>query len=338
MVCWLCAGSNHWGLSSPSSRALPDRIRRFQFPRALCEPCPALVSSRYTSLRVQYFRPFFLPCFVSSSITLCSIVVALVFLEETLPSKIAAQHGKIPDAVQGSDYGAIVQPTRIIKAAPPPTAMELVANPKIRSVLTAGFFLWFLSISWDTVFVLFAYTPAALGGLQRTPAEIGIFLATLGGLGIFMALVAFPILQHRFGTLALYRACMSLWPIMFMLFSATSLFARQALGTLSNTGSHTALACMWIGVSLILLTDRVATMAYATNVMAVKAVAPSRSSLGATFGLSMSVGCCVWSIAPAFVSSLFALSINHQILGGQFVWLVMFCIALGGYIAVRRLR
>ncbi|KAG8863379.1 hypothetical protein FRB96_008871 [Tulasnella sp. 330] len=252
-------------------------------------------------------HPFFLPCFVSSSITLCSVIVAFVFLEETLPGKLAARttHLKtIPRAnnPQELDSGTTGQGTHILNIVSHPSVMELLSSQRIRSVIVAGFFLWFLSISWDAVFVLFAYTPARLGGLQRTPAEIGVFLATLGALGIFMALIAFPLLQYRFGTLRLHQACMALWPLMFMLFSVTSLFARQALGPSARIGDSVAHACMWVGLSLILLTDKVATMAYATNVIIVKSVAPNQASLGATFGLSMSVACSARAVAPAFVS------------------------------------
>ncbi|KAG8875169.1 hypothetical protein FRB97_005352 [Tulasnella sp. 331] len=297
-------------------------------------------------------HPYFLPCFVSSLITLCSIVVAVIFLEETLPSLVAAKRDRKAqpqpiDSPQGTDYGSIepmtpkmkTKPQTLEIVKPPPSAMELLSCPRIRQVLIVGFFLSFLCVAWETVFVLFAYTPASLGGLQRSPAEIGFFLSTLGVLGILLSLVAFPALQHRFDTLPLYRACMACWPVIFILFSATSIFARLVLrkNTIGTEGDAAALAFIWIGVSMILLIGRVAAMGFATHMIMVKMSAPNRESLGASFGLSQTMACLARALGPAFVSSLFALSIDKQILGGHFVWLVMFCIAVGGYAATQRL-
>ncbi|KAG8990016.1 hypothetical protein FRB94_013823 [Tulasnella sp. JGI-2019a] len=239
-------------------------------------------------------------------------------------------------AVIESVLGEITDETNQAQA---PSAKELLSNQRICNVLTVGFFLSFLCVAWETVFVLFAYTPTRLGGLERSPAEIGSFLSILGVLGMFLSLIAFPTLQHRFDTLPLYRACMACWPIIFVLFSATSIFARLALRKHDGRSGEdaSALAFIWIGVSMILLIGRIAAMGFATHMIMVKASAPTRESLGATFGLSQSMACVARAVGPAFVSSLFALSIDKQILGGHFVWLVMFGIAVLGYMATRRL-
>jgi hypothetical protein len=80
----------------------------------------------------------------------------------------------------------------------------------------------------------------------------------------------------------------------------------------------------------------------------VKGAAPSKESLGATFGLAQSVGCVARAIAPAFVrsallysgilikntklflSSVFAVSKQYNILAGQFVWIVMAALGVLG--------
>ena len=46
------------------------------------------------------------------------------------------------------------------------------------------------------------------------------------------------------------------------------------------------------------------------------------------FGLQQTCSSIARGISPTFVSSLFAISIERQILGGQFVWLVMFTLSL----------
>ena len=52
------------------------------------------------------------------------------------------------------------------------------------------------------------------------------------------------------------------------------------------------------------------------------------SLLGAMFGLQQTFSATARAIAPAFTSTLFALSIDYQILGGQGVWVVMVLLSL----------
>ncbi|KAG8991134.1 hypothetical protein FRB93_002914 [Tulasnella sp. JGI-2019a] len=282
-------------------------------------------------------RPYFLPCFVSSSIAICSILVSVFFLEETLPSTESTQRdetsGHVDDVVKTYTVN-LESPAEIEMVY---SAKQLLANPQIRSVMGVSFCFSFLHISWETVFVLFAYTPASLGGLQRSPAEIAILLATMGVLGVFLSLVAFPALQHRFGTLLVYRACMALWPIVFTLYSATSLVARWMVRRGGDT-NNSLMALIWVSVSIILVLGRISTMSFAASMILLKKVVPNRHSVGATFGLSQMAGSMARAIGPAFVSSLFAFSVDRQILGGQFVWLVMFCIAVASYMASRTLK
>lgn len=45
--------------------------------------------------------------------------------------------------------------------------LGLLSDPRVRRVVVAGFFMEFLMIGFDAVFVLWSYTPLSLGGLQR---------------------------------------------------------------------------------------------------------------------------------------------------------------------------
>ncbi|KAG8886152.1 hypothetical protein FRB97_007190 [Tulasnella sp. 331] len=263
------------------------------------------------------------------------MLVAIFFLKETLPSKVSTLKDKIVGENTIKQYTATTE-TAAVKE-PVYTAKQILSIPQIRSLMGVSFLLSFLHISWDAVFVLFAYTRSPLGGLQRTPAEIASFLSTTGVLGMLLSIVAFPALQQRFDTLPLYRACMALWPVVFILFSATSFIARWTVG--SETGAGVSvMAIIWILVSMILILGRIATMGFAADMLLIKKAAPNQRSLGATFGLAQMTGSFARALGPAFVNSLFAFSIDHQILKGQFVWLVMFTIGVGGFMATRRLR
>lgn len=62
----------------------------------------------------------------------------------------------------------------------------------------------------------------------------------------------------------------------------------------------------------------------------VKSSIADSSLLGAMFGLQQTFSATARAIAPAFTSTLFAVSIDYQILGGQGVWVVMVLLSLLG--------
>jgi len=55
----------------------------------------------------------------------------------------------------------------------------------------------------------------------------------------------------------------------------------------------------------------------------VKTSADSSDQLGSLFGLQQTCSAIARGIAPTFVSSLFAFSIDRHLLGGHFVWFVL---------------
>lgn len=58
--------------------------------------------------------------------------------------------------------------------------------------------------------------------------------------------------------------------------------------------------------------------------------APSRRALGTMNGLAQTVGVSCRIFAPSIASSLFSLSVQHNVLGGTMVYLVLAAIALCG--------
>jgi len=276
-------------------------------------------------------------------ITVNSIICATLFLDETALNKVQPKFRTTRETTACTEtqrtYGTTA-PKDMAPAAQavPPSVFDLLSYSRVRAVITVGFFLAFAVVTWEVVFVLFAYTPAYLGGLQRTTAQIGTLQSSANVGGMFIALVAFPALQPRFGTLPLLRACMALWIPAFAFFVPTGLLARQTLAWKGHSGDPRALGIIWAGIILILACGRSSAMAFSAYMIVVKSSAPSKEALGATFGLSQSVSCISRAIAPAFVSSLYAFSIDRQILGGNLVWLVMVVTALLGYFVTRRLQ
>ncbi|KDQ14750.1 hypothetical protein BOTBODRAFT_32505 [Botryobasidium botryosum FD-172 SS1] len=276
-------------------------------------------------------HPYFLPCFISTSMTLTSITIGYFFLEETLPSKAKKRRipvGQTPSPSYGSTAGANVERT----ATPPKpgfSAREIFSQPAARSIFFSGFMVSFLGISFDVVFALFAYTQIDLGGIQRTPAQIGYWLSASAAFIIGMQLFVFPVLQRRFHNVRLYTVIMSTWIIAFAMLPLTNLIARGNVledGTLSPEGE----ARVSIGIVIMIVLARIATLSFSLNVVLVKSATPDKEKLGSMYGISQSFSCAARAIGPAFVSSFFAWSVKEDILGGYLVWVVMMGLATIG--------
>jgi len=74
------------------------------------------------------------------------------------------------------------------------------------------------------------------------------------------------------------------------------------------------------------------------NTILIRNVAPSSEALGSTFGLAQTVACVARAGSPAFVSTLFALSKKYQLMQGNMVWVVMFAIAVAGFVSTLYIR
>jgi hypothetical protein len=76
---------------------------------------------------------------------------------------------------------------------------------------------------------VFLFEPIKLGGIHLSPPQISV---VLGAGGLFQALwllIAFPRLQHRFGTVGVLRACSIVWPFFFTAFPLCNMFLRHQL-------------------------------------------------------------------------------------------------------------
>ncbi|KDQ14707.1 hypothetical protein BOTBODRAFT_32469 [Botryobasidium botryosum FD-172 SS1] len=277
--------------------------------------------------------PYFLPSFISFMITVFSIVFAYCFVEETLPSKIAANAKKAASPLESKkrlpSYGSVT----IVPAQPTPpleekelSAMELFYLPAPRSTFIATFMLAFISMGWEVVFTLFSYTRISLGGIERSTAQIGYALAGAGLFAGFFQLVIFPSLQRRFDNVPFMTCLMGIWPAAVLVIPLLGVVARLGLnpdGTISPEGESS----IRVGIAGALMMSRVACMSFSLNMILIKNAAPSKGSLGAMYGLAQSAASIARAVSPAFVSSLFAVSIEKHIWGGNLVWAIMFALA-----------
>jgi len=204
----------------------------------------------------------------------------------------------------------------------PPANMSFksVLTPPIISLVLSNMAMCLASETMFSVFPLFSFTPLNSGGLGLSEAAIGTQMAVRSILQIGI-MPLYATLERYFGsTIRLYRACMWLWPISVVCLPLLNSLARTA-GSDSWTFNMALWiffviwafsGCSWVGIS-VMVTD----------------AAPSESALSSINSVSQMAIVLPQAIAPVFVTSLFAFSVNSGVAGGQLVWIILFIFTCG---------
>ncbi|EAU88341.2 hypothetical protein CC1G_05107 [Coprinopsis cinerea okayama7 len=246
--------------------------------------------------------PYFLPCFAAGLIAFGTAAAAGLFLRETHPNKqrsLCLQcHRSINFATELPD----AKEERI-------TMKELLKVPIMRSLTISGASLCFTATAFDAVFVLFCYTAVAEGGLGFSTSQIGYALAMAGSSSILIQILFLPTLLVRFEPARLYNFCMWLWPLCYIVLPALRVIVHSPF-------------LLWVAIGFVLTVSRVACLAYSISMILVKNHAPSPYALGQSNGLVMFAMCGTRALAPAFVSSIYALSHKDPVAGG-YLWVVL---------------
>jgi hypothetical protein len=239
--------------------------------------------------------PYALPCIVASTFSLLGVTLAYFLMEEvrrfhhrflwyasltellkqTLPSK---GKNSPKQSKEAKSYGSI--PNAPI--ATPLSAWQLFAFPSLRSLIISSFALSFVSTAFDTVFVLFAYTPVEAGGLafnvcvdfqifpdipltqqhQFQASQIGYSLSISGCLSCVVQLFITPILLQRFSCAKMYHGCMSIWFFPFVALPFLNLILRNGRDEFGQISPH-ARAVVWSGIVLVMFVSRLTCLAFA---------------------------------------------------------------------------
>ncbi|KAH9942402.1 major facilitator superfamily domain-containing protein [Epithele typhae] len=276
---------------------------------------PALFSS---PLWCTY--PYLLPCLVSALLSVGGALLAVLVLNETLPSKRTPTK---PSATSPSDPEAPLLPVPSVPPAEPLgplTVPQLLSIPALRAVFAANGVLAFFGASFTTVFVLMAYSPLADGGLALSPSEIGHALSAMGLASIPLKLSLPPVLRAR-GPRATLAATMYAWPLTFAALPLAALAARS-----SSTGRGET----WAAVAAALFFSRLGCLAFSIVMILTKDHTPGSASLGTANGIAELLQSLAATAGPVVVSPLFALSASRHLLGG-YLWVVamLFACALG---------
>ncbi|KAF8299925.1 MFS general substrate transporter [Clavulina sp. PMI_390] len=358
------------GLSNPSIK-WPELVKRFpifQTYVSVLVIIPTGWEKLATGASKKFLQPYLLPCLVSSSFSVFAVMVCGVFVQETLPSKVAARKaaaernsGSLDPASSASpsilNYGSggtstsaaptsspdtalhqasFPQPSTFVRSPPEaePTPrkrilLHLLSKPEIRAILTAAFLFNLVGIGFDVVFTLYSYTSVELGGMSRTPTQIGWVLAISGIVGTVSALSIFPHIQRRFNNRHLYTFFSVFWPITYALMPMGNLVARRVKRA-DTKGGVAAEGWLWAAIAMILTPEKIAVNLYPLTMIIIKSSIDDPGHLGSMFGLQQTTSAVARGIAPYFVSTLFAFSVDRRVLGGNLIWIVMVVLSLLG--------
>ncbi|KAG8217332.1 major facilitator superfamily domain-containing protein [Butyriboletus roseoflavus] len=259
--------------------------------------------------------PYFLPCLIAAIIAITGVILGFAFLEETLPSKRKRS---------GEKYSSTSDGVRNANSSPdiPLDLKQLLSLPIIWALSMSGFALSFLGTAFDVVFVLFCYSSVDSGGLAFSASEIGYSLAASGTISAAIQIFIMSYLLRTFDCAKMYNFCMGLWPYTYIALPILNVIARRGIdGETGQMDAYTT-ATLWIGIAVVLALSRVGALAYSLSMILIKDNAPSPASLGQSNGIVQFAMCSARSFAPFLVSSLFALSIDNNILGG-YLWVVV---------------
>ncbi|KAI1868843.1 hypothetical protein JX265_006822 [Neoarthrinium moseri] len=165
------------------------------------------------------------------------------------------------------------------------------------------------------------------GGLGLPARNVGIAMAMLGAIGITMQLFLYPRLSSRFGNVRMWRVCLFLFPVAYIILPYLSVIPSTTPPPSQKTGVG-----IWValaGVLFIQVTGR--TFALPAQTILVNNCTPHPSVLGTVHGIGQSVSSFARTVGPISGGFLFGIGHDHGLIGGVF-W-SMAGIAIFGLIA-----
>ncbi|KAJ7716468.1 major facilitator superfamily domain-containing protein [Mycena maculata] len=252
--------------------------------------------------------PYLLPCIATGSFVFLSCYVVLIFFKETAPS------GNQKSWVQARDEDeGIMQKDH--KCTGPLPLRALLLFPVIISISNYAA-LAFLSTTLACLLPLFLAMKIEIGGLGLPPPAIGFILSAYGlTTGLFQFLFSARLVR-RFGEKRVFATGMIACLPVFVLLPIMSMIARRSGLTI----------VIWALVGCVLVLGAILDTSFVAIFVFITASAP-KSSRGTVNGLSQTYAALARAIAPALSTSLFSLSVQHNLLGGYFIYFVFLVIS-----------
>ncbi|KAF8265571.1 major facilitator superfamily domain-containing protein [Lactarius quietus] len=264
----------------------------------------------------------------TAAYALLSFSLAVIFLTETLNSSPFTKpntevNSHLPQAGEGELSGGSVKDTE-----KPLPLRALLTRPVITSVANYGM-IGLIDIGALALIPLVWSMSIELGGISMSPASIGLWNTGCGLMDCIFQFVAFPRLISRFGPRTIFITSILCFFPVYIMFPFENLASRHS----SHTTNLATVFLIVLQLSALSLSD----MEFGTICMYISYAAPNKRSLGATNGLAQMVVSIQRAVGPAVATSLFAFSLENNILGGNFAYVVLLATVCAGLVVAVQL-
>ncbi|KAG2075375.1 MFS general substrate transporter [Suillus decipiens] len=270
--------------------------------------------------------PYFFPCIVAASVSIFSWLITLLFLKEVQSNnKSDMRATTVHDKPAGDQVGVLPRMPDEAEIASPVSSSLESGRTDFRSVLIPAILipvlhyglLCFVDQCMLVLMPLMYSTSRPLGGLGFSSNTIGLVMSAWSMLNGTIQVYAFPRLLRQFGPKRLYITSFAFYLITFSTYPLMNYMAKRNME-----------AGMWLILCVQLVAYIVAYITYSCIILYVNNAAPSKDLLGATNGLAQTLGSVMRAVGPTAVSSLFALSLEKNLVGGTAVYWIMCTIVI----------
>jgi len=269
--------------------------------------------------------PYFLPCLVAATFTCLSFIITALYLKETLTSRSSEElhlsrlNSDIPQGEAGDSPDLDMTPDESDRPLP---LRSVFTKPVVVTLANYAMFA-LLNAAVESYLPLVWSTPVEYGGLNLSPASIGLWLSLYGGMdGIFQFLF-FSHFVCRFGRRRVFVISIISTAVIL------AIFPFENLAVVASGGPNLIVSLLII---MQLSSYCIFDMGYSTMNIYISSAAPNKRSLGTVYGLSQVASSVQSAVGPAAGDWLFAFSLTHNVLGGNFAYVVLIgvvCVSLG---------
>ncbi|KAH9169629.1 hypothetical protein EDB89DRAFT_1908399 [Lactarius sanguifluus] len=236
--------------------------------------------------------PYFLPCLVIASFSLIQFTIAAIFFEEPLPLRSLLTR---PVVISITNYGTLA-------------LLEIAASAFIPLI-------WSMAIEF--------------AGLGLTPADIGLWMSAYSCVSAVFQFTFFPRVIARFGPGHVVVATALAFGLLFALFPFEKYVGAWHGDSERRMTAHRTAACRDIRLRYgVQLSCSISLDYLGVHVHFFRRA--NKRSLGALNTLAQTVISTQRAVGPAAAVSLFAFSLQNNVLGGQSAYVVLLSFACVG--------
>lgn len=213
---------------------------------------------------------------------------------------------------EAEGYGAFNKPVSSVrkKAKKPPAAVKAFTLPVIHLIISYGI-LAYHTMGFEQLFPVFLCTPPAdepphhlfrfVGGFGLSTRTIGFILTIQGIISMTLQFLVFPPLVEYFGSLKVYRFCMIIYPVAYIIVPYLNFLPTEY---------------SMIGVYFVLFIKILfSILAYPCNAILLTNAAPSLLVLGTINGMAASTASIFRAFGPTVTGLIYAKGLDIGVVG-----------------------